>query len=68
MDAESFTRAIQERDAQITRLREYAKALEAALAEKRGEEAKDAAYRSTWDQEIQQLRYEHGLRVDLTLR
>lgn len=68
MDAESFTRAITERDELIAALRGYAGALEALLVEKRAEEAADNARAEAWKSELEQARYQHGLRVGLTLR
>lgn len=68
MDAESFTQAIQQRDALIEALRAYAEELEALLAEKRANIAADEARENVWKSELEQARYKHGLRIDLTLR
>lgn len=68
MDPDQFVQKINERDARIRVLTEYAKQLEFLLAERRGEDAKETAHRAAFDEEIASLRYEHGLRVDLTPR
>lgn len=68
MDPDQFVQKINERAALIRTLTEYAEKLEGLLAEKRGEEAQAEAYSRAWDKEIAQLRYEYGLRVDLTPR
>lgn len=68
MDADSFTKAIQQRDALIAALTAYAEELESLLAEKRADIAADEARENVWKSELEQARYKHGLRINLTLR
>ena len=55
---------LKRRDAELKALREYVKALEQVLVERRGSEAEDEARAQAWDSEIALLRYWHGFKSD----
>lgn len=63
MDPEEFVRAIAHRDERIRALVAYAEDLGSALAARREEEAGSAARVKAYEEEISQLRSEHGLRA-----
>ena len=68
MSGEEMYELLKLRDDEISVLRGYVKALEQALVEKRVDEAEYGARAKAWEEEIRDLRYEHGLRSDGRVR
>ncbi len=66
--SEEMYELLKQRDYELGVLRGYVRALEQALVERRVGEAEDEARAKAWDEEIRQLRYEHGMRSDGEVR